>query len=474
MSLLQFRARLRIFEGLKSYLRTDVELINRFADLFRADADWGLWIQEGLGQLLETPGERVVLLQQTNQVEPRETRQVSFQKDEIAIGREPDNDIVIPLGGVGRHHARITKQSTQYFIEDLGSANGTYLNDAKLPPRQPVPLNEGAQFLIFPHQFTFSSQQVQRQQQPIRVASGAARVVTWSERQLSAFGRMRLFSLKVSPSMGSAVLGVSQDFLKALIARISHAEIGPIIPANTGLVEFLLVSVLERANQELEFPFRFSLIPFEAPREQERGISMECVIGLAGAAGVSEVFLPSSLLKEIRHLERESQALAIPVSWPLMASAGYSDLSLQELAELEVGDILLATSAPSLLLPGTAQGGERGWRAVPAKSDPLRFRTEDYFERSDFAMESQAATPEQNDLQKPNLAALPVRVHIVLSQLEMTFAELNKLRPGSIVELDRDESESVQLAVNGKIAGAGELVEIEGRLGVRISNWTAQ
>ena len=89
-------------------------------------------------------------------------------------------------------------------------------------------------------------------------------------------------------------------------------------------------------------------------------------------------------------------------------------------------------------------------------------------------MESEAATPEQKDFQKPNLAALPVRVHIVLSQLEMSLAELNQLRPGSIVELDREKSESVQLAVNGKIAGTGELVEIEGRLGVRISNWNTQ
>lgn len=89
-------------------------------------------------------------------------------------------------------------------------------------------------------------------------------------------------------------------------------------------------------------------------------------------------------------------------------------------------------------------------------------------------MESQTATPEQSDFQKPNLATLPVRVHIVLSHLEMSLAELNKLRPGSIVELDRDKSESVEIAVNGKIAGAGELVEIEGRLGVRISNWNAQ
>jgi flagellar motor switch/type III secretory pathway protein FliN len=56
----------------------------------------------------------------------------------------------------------------------------------------------------------------------------------------------------------------------------------------------------------------------------------------------------------------------------------------------------------------------------------------------------------------------------------MTLAELNRLTPGSIVELDREKTEAVQLAVNGKITGTGELVEIDGRLGVRIASWTGQ
>lgn len=89
-------------------------------------------------------------------------------------------------------------------------------------------------------------------------------------------------------------------------------------------------------------------------------------------------------------------------------------------------------------------------------------------------MESETADSEQANSQKPDLATLPVRVQIVLSQIELSLADLSNLKPGSIIDLNRDKSEGVQLAVNGKIAGAGELVEIEGRLGVRISNWNAQ
>jgi len=45
-------------------------------------------------------------------------------------------------GGVSRRHARIHKQRTQFFVEDLGSANGTFLNGQRLTPYLPHPLRD--------------------------------------------------------------------------------------------------------------------------------------------------------------------------------------------------------------------------------------------------------------------------------------------------------------------------------------------
>ena len=75
-------------------------------------------------------------------------------------------------------------------------------------------------------------------------------------------------------------------------------------------------------------------------------------------------------------------------------------------------------------------------------------------------------------MDKPDLTTLPVRLHVVLGQLEMSLAELNTIVPGTIVELNREKSEPVQIAINGKIAGRGDLIEVEGKLGVRITGWT--
>jgi pSer/pThr/pTyr-binding forkhead associated (FHA) protein len=47
----------------------------------------------------------------------------------ITIGRLPDNDLVIPLDVVSGHHARLERDGNEVILVDLGSSNGTSLND---------------------------------------------------------------------------------------------------------------------------------------------------------------------------------------------------------------------------------------------------------------------------------------------------------------------------------------------------------
>jgi pSer/pThr/pTyr-binding forkhead associated (FHA) protein len=44
---------------------------------------------------------------------------------------------------VSRRHAKIHQKGTRFFIEDVGSANGTFLNGKRLTPYLPHPLQEG-------------------------------------------------------------------------------------------------------------------------------------------------------------------------------------------------------------------------------------------------------------------------------------------------------------------------------------------
>lgn len=51
---------------------------------------------------------------------------------EISIGRSPRCDIHLPSESVSRRHARVTFRNEEYFIEDLDSTNGLYVNGIKV------------------------------------------------------------------------------------------------------------------------------------------------------------------------------------------------------------------------------------------------------------------------------------------------------------------------------------------------------
>lgn len=48
------------------------------------------------------------------------------------IGRAAECDIVIASKNVSREHARLRREGRRWFVEDMGSTNGTYLNDARV------------------------------------------------------------------------------------------------------------------------------------------------------------------------------------------------------------------------------------------------------------------------------------------------------------------------------------------------------
>lgn len=56
-------------------------------------------------------------------------KEVELKKSHSTIGRRPYNDVVIDNLAVSGEHAAITMTGNQVMLEDLGSTNGTYVND---------------------------------------------------------------------------------------------------------------------------------------------------------------------------------------------------------------------------------------------------------------------------------------------------------------------------------------------------------
>ena len=61
----------------------------------------------------------------------------------VTIGRIPANVLPLPHPSVSRAHAELRVAPDAIIVTDMGSANGTFVNDVRLAPQQPVQLTHG-------------------------------------------------------------------------------------------------------------------------------------------------------------------------------------------------------------------------------------------------------------------------------------------------------------------------------------------
>jgi flagellar motor switch protein FliN len=64
---------------------------------------------------------------------------------------------------------------------------------------------------------------------------------------------------------------------------------------------------------------------------------------------------------------------------------------------------------------------------------------------------------------------VPVRVSVVLGRTKMPVSSLLKLDTGTVIELDRQVGEAVEIFINDRLVARGEIVLVEDRLGVTMT-----
>jgi flagellar motor switch protein FliN/FliY len=73
-----------------------------------------------------------------------------------------------------------------------------------------------------------------------------------------------------------------------------------------------------------------------------------------------------------------------------------------------------------------------------------------------------------NNRQFRLLADIPVRMSVEVGSTSLRLAEVMDLSEGSVVELDRQADDLLDIMVNGALVAKGEVVTVNGRYGIRI------
>ncbi|MGH9837509.1 MAG: FHA domain-containing protein [Blastocatellia bacterium] len=72
----------------------------------------------------------------------------SFSEPRLTIGRREDNRVVLEADNISRHHATVERRDDHYAVRDLGSANGTWLNDRRIEAAGEASLKDGDRLRI--------------------------------------------------------------------------------------------------------------------------------------------------------------------------------------------------------------------------------------------------------------------------------------------------------------------------------------
>jgi flagellar motor switch/type III secretory pathway protein FliN len=436
---------------------------------------WHSWLVDVFGRLLEKPTGQQVRLVQTHIVDAQfGEKTLGFgSKLEVLLGRQAENDVVLAASAIASRHARLFLNEGHLYLEDLGGQLGTYLWDARIPSRQKLEVRTGDQFTVFPYRFRIHLEQRWGPVGDVSLTNWTLQLVRRADFLATTAPDSTSFLLDAHPGGESILAGVNSAFLEGLRQRILEPlrlpTVGQPVASDDACLGFILFAILERLNRRLESPLQFSFARDgrKTTADATRGMLLSFAICVDQLAGHFRVFLPLGLISGSTRSPAAEVNLSRfgKVGWRFPVTAGSVDLSVEELSQLGLGDIVVAQLAPAILFP---KDSSRGWSIIAEGSNFERFRIDKCFEGGPTVPNLSEANASGGKLR---IEDLPLRLHVVLAEKEFTLAEIQSFSSGTIVELGINKLAPVQLMVNGTILGEGELVEVEGSLAVRVLGW---
>jgi pSer/pThr/pTyr-binding forkhead associated (FHA) protein len=84
----------------------------------------------------------------------REGESFALERDRMSVGRSPESDVFLDDVTVSRDHALIVRRGSEYYLDDCGSLNGTYINRHRIDSHR---LADGDELQIGKYKLAFLS-----------------------------------------------------------------------------------------------------------------------------------------------------------------------------------------------------------------------------------------------------------------------------------------------------------------------------
>jgi type III secretion protein Q len=246
---------------------------------------------------------------------------------------------------------------------------------------------------------------------------------------------------------GVAILEVEPSLVAQLVDRLAGGpgEGNPaaaLTPVEETVLELLALCALDGACAVPAVEAALAPRLARGGRDPESPLALELELSAGPVRGRARLLVPVSAVRALGgEPDFDASALTIPAS----LRRGTAALSQDELEALAAGDVLVVDPPP----------GGRDTLALPGRLRALGRCEEDRFHVEETEMTER-------------LAQLPVLLEVELARVEIPLADLARLEPGAALPLRLDRRGVVTLRVGERAVATGELVDVDGAVGVRI------
>jgi type III secretion system YscQ/HrcQ family protein len=226
-------------------------------------------------------------------------------------------------------------------------------------------------------------------------------------------------------------------------------------------------------------PLRLRGVSSQAPQLSDAElVCWPAQLDCGGQRGQLRLYLPASLLE---HAQRARPALRrLPaLSLTLWADAGRTWLELGTLRSLAPGDVIVLEHASIARARGGQFEGSVTVRVQGSTSALSCSLSDERLEVESIACTWEPSAtrgrrmPDDDPSQPENALArdAPIELSLEIARFQLSLGELERVRAGDVLLTGRRIGELVTLRAAGQAFAEGELVDVEGELGVRITRF---